>query len=227
MDLTNLDLSEVNVAQGKYHSDIYEQDFPLFVPGRAYVKLDPLPKRVLQEGLEEFLLNIPGRNFNVPILRTPEFYLDSDYHQFYRVITELTPEQLVHFLFRSKSGNQKQDKVLEIMHEASILRQYIKCDSLDSRRGNLNLAYEQSLKRSEDLFQKPIQDFKYLGKRSLFQEVTKYRLSIIFDTLSLMAEKGYSPEETIAELEKIRIYPQFNFQEDALLKITKRVLEKS
>ena len=51
MDITNFDLSQIDLTRTTFHSDVYGKDFPRLVPclaqERAYVKLDSLPKSVI------------------------------------------------------------------------------------------------------------------------------------------------------------------------------------
>ena len=225
MDITNFDLSQIDLTRTTFHSDVYGKDFPRLVPclaqERAYVKLDSLPKSVIEQALPKFEESIPGISHNLKNLATKEFYEDPNYQQLYRFRTQINnPEEHLLFLFfRNAHIDPTLDKYLEAMQESFILRECADCRSLDKIiRKEFATQFDNSLKQGQALFGRQEQDFPYIGRKDIFQRYLKNRMSIIFDVLVKMKSEGLSPDKVFKTAESNRVYPLFQYKDCLLLK---------
>ena len=226
MDITDFDLRNVDLTSRVFHSEVYGRDFPLIAPERTYVKLSELPKPAIRGLLPEFKGKLPGRSLNSSHLDSEEFYSDPNFQQFYTLITQLTPsDKLLYIFFRNAHQDKGINDYLEAMHESAILRQCVDCGSLDEEiEKSFGTQLQTALKESEQYFQQPVQDFEYLGKRKIFNEYTKNRMSMIFDSLAFMNSKGYSPKDFFEIASQNRVYPHFKYPQNALIKTAEKVV---
>ena len=205
-------------SQDSYWSTVYEKEFPLVIPGSQYIKLDPVPKQTIRECLDDFVKNLPGRPVGAPYLDSDEFYEDPSMHQLYslrRRDVDGLPYKLegedyypsLNIFFRNKSVDKGLDDILECIQESSILRSYADCRELDKA---INSGYQEEFREASKKSRKIIEhDLKDVKKR-IRRQLVRYQLLVLFDTLTQMSNKGYSPLDVLDEISFVEIFPNFS-----------------
>jgi len=189
--------------EDKYRSELYGDSFIPYAKKRV-LKLAPQTKTDIQGAVGELAGHLPGKSYNVPYVATSEFYRDPNFHQFYRLKTDIEGTEL-NVRFRTKSDNPKEDRILDNLQEALLLRECTIADSLNEKWGNYLERIYRSLIQNPNLLRNS-QESKNMTRKAQ-REYAKLKSAVLIDTLVEQERLGLSARDVLHFIDQSRIYP--------------------